>query len=82
MSRQGCSCCPGGEHQLAIWNAAGKDEIDYRLGRQPDFFEAAVKRLSGPDYPSLAGLTSRELSDPSIALLDAWAMLADITTFY
>ena len=28
------------------------------------------------------GLTTRELSDPSIALLDAWATVADVLTFY
>jgi Baseplate J-like protein len=28
------------------------------------------------------GLSTRELSDPSIALLDAWAMVADVLTFY
>jgi len=29
-----------------------------------------------------AGLSTRELSDPSIALLDAWATVADVLTFY
>ncbi len=29
-----------------------------------------------------AGLSTRELSDPSIALLDAWAIVADVLTFY
>ena len=28
------------------------------------------------------GLTTRELSDPSIGLLDAWATVADVLTFY
>lgn len=28
------------------------------------------------------GLSTRELSDPSIALLDAWATVADVLTFY
>ena len=29
-----------------------------------------------------AGLSTRELNDPSIALLDAWATVADVLTFY
>ena len=29
-----------------------------------------------------AGLSTRELDDPSIALLDAWATVADVLTFY
>ena len=28
------------------------------------------------------GLSTRDLDDPSIALLDAWAMVADVLTFY
>ena len=39
-------------------------------------------RLSSRDYPQLAGLTSREPDDPAIALLDAWAMVGDVLTFY
>ena len=30
----------------------------------------------------LAGLTTRQASDPSIALLDSWALVADALTFY
>ncbi len=30
----------------------------------------------------LVGLTTREPSDPAIALLDGWAMVADVLTFY
>ena len=30
----------------------------------------------------LENLTTRELSDPSIALLDAWSVVADVLTFY
>ncbi len=32
-------------------------------------------------YP-LQGLTTRDLDDPSIAMLDAWAIVADVLTFY
>jgi hypothetical protein len=32
-------------------------------------------------YP-LAGLTTRERSDPAIAMLDAWAMVGDVLSFY
>ena len=34
-----------------------------------------------PTFP-LVGLTTREASDSAIALLDAWAMVADVLTFY
>ena len=39
-------------------------------------------RLSSSDYPKLAELTTREADDPAIALLDAWATVADVLTFY
>ena len=32
-------------------------------------------------YP-LQSLTTRDLSDPAIALLDAWAIVGDVFTFY
>jgi hypothetical protein len=38
--------------------------------------------LSDPDNASLAGLRTRNDSDFSIALIDAWALVADILTFY
>ncbi|MER5597120.1 putative baseplate assembly protein [Streptomyces sp. NPDC002265] len=41
-----------------------------------------LARLSGTEHAPLAALTSREPDDPSLALLDAWAVVADILTFY
>jgi hypothetical protein len=39
------------------------------------------RRLVDRIYP-LRGLTTRESDDPAIALLDAWAMVGDVLTFY
>src|SRR5262249_53764281 len=39
-------------------------------------------RLSAPAYQALRALKTRERSDPAIALLDAWATVADILTLY
>jgi hypothetical protein len=36
----------------------------------------------GTESSPLSHLTTRELDDPSIALLDGWAMVADVLTFY
>ena len=39
--------------------------------------------LNGTKFERVsAGLSTRELNDPSIALLDAWATIADVLTFY
>ena len=41
-----------------------------------------LARLSDSRYPALRGLTTRSPGDPAIALLDAWALVADVLTFY
>ncbi|WP_297324628.1 hypothetical protein [Nitrosomonas sp.] len=39
-------------------------------------------RLSSSNYLKLARLTSREADDFSLAIMDAWATVADVLTFY
>jgi hypothetical protein len=39
-------------------------------------------RLSAKEFPELASLRTRESADPSMALLDAWAAVGDVLTFY
>jgi predicted phage baseplate assembly protein len=51
-----------------------------RVGTHDSFLETMRSRLSGPH--ALAALTARRTDDFSIALLDAWAVVADILTFY
>jgi hypothetical protein len=92
-----CECCtgiriatPAGEI-----NPPGLSAIAYRAGVQGTFLETMLARLSGLklEAPSaagagvdvlapLAGLTTRDPADPSIALLDGWACVADVLTFY
>src|ERR1051326_4908448 len=47
----------------------------------PEVFDAAVQASSDPARP-LFSLTTRAASDASIAFLDAWALVADVLTFY
>jgi predicted phage baseplate assembly protein len=47
-----------------------------------DFLDAMLDRLSSPDHPALRGLTVRTTDDPSIALLDAAAVVDDLLTFH
>jgi LysM repeat protein len=79
-----CGCCEGVERLTPqpIANRAGLDELAYRAGTHARFLETMVARLSSSDYPALARLTTREASDPAIALLDAWATVGDVLTFY
>ncbi|MEK6300579.1 MAG: putative baseplate assembly protein [Acidobacteriota bacterium] len=79
-----CDCCKGVEvlTPVAIFNRPGLNAIVYRAGTHGSFLETMKARLSSSEFPELAGLTTRESSDASIALLDAWAIVADVLTFY
>lgn len=65
-----------------ITNRPGQTSLKYRVGTHAAFFETMIMRLSCSSYPELAGLTTRDPGDFSIALLDAWAIVADVLTFY
>lgn len=81
---EACGCCEGIEivtPQLTA-NRPGLTALSYRIGTHATFLETMLARLSGSDYSKLAELTTREADDPAIALLDAWAIVADVLTFY
>ena len=89
--RAPCGCCAGieGLTPLLLANRPGINSLSYRVGTHATFFESMLARLStmeiehdGQKLRPLAGLTTRELQDPAIALLDAWATVADVLTFY
>ena len=74
---------------LPVTNRPGLPALTYRVGTHASFLETMKARLStfmpggaigGP--PPLSGLTTRDASDPAIAMLDAWALIADVLTFY
>ena len=79
-----CGCCEGvaAETPAVIGNRPGLSAIAYRVGTHAQFRETLQARLSGSQQPALSGLTTREASDFSIALLDSWATVADVLTFY
>ena len=65
------------------WNAPGQREISYRAGTQEAFLRSMLARLSsGCEFPALQALTNRSDDDLTVALLDAWGVVADILTFY
>ena len=93
-----CGCCAGIQIVTPETepNRPGLPAIAYRVGTHATFLESMIARLSSlyldvpaPDgsgsstrvYP-LKQLTTRDPSDPSIALLDAWAVVADVLSFY
>src|SRR5690242_13266889 len=79
-----CGCCAGQtrETPVPLWNRPGLTRIAYRAGTHASFKASMLSALTDPAFPALAPLTTREPSDFSIALLDAFAVSADILTFY
>ena len=79
-----CDCCVGVSQQTpqAITNRPALPAVAYRAGVYATFNASMLAALSDPNYPPLALLSTRDSSDFSIALLDAWAIVLDILTFY
>jgi len=77
-----CSCCSGISIQTPArtFNRPGLDSISYRVGDHRRFFQTMLSQIQV--RPELRRFTSREDSDFSISLLDAWALIADILAFY
>lgn len=74
-----CGCCTGTHVAVPVSevNPPGLTALSYRTGTYATFLETMLARLSG-----VPGLTTRDPADPSIALLDAWAVVSDVLTFY
>jgi hypothetical protein len=74
-----CHCCdtPTAE---PIDNRPGLPAIAYRVGTWATFLDAMQAALT--TQPALTALTTRAPDDPAMALLDAWAVVGDILTFY
>jgi hypothetical protein len=76
--------------QTRHYNRAGLSELVYRIGNHSTFLNRMLRNLSHqtiPDGPNqgkrpLSLLTTRASDDIAIALLDAWAVIADVLTFY
>jgi hypothetical protein len=79
-----CECCEGisAETPARVENRPGLSAIGYRVGTHAQFKETMLARLSGSRQGALRGLTTRADEDFTIALLDAWAVVADVLTFY
>ena len=87
-------CCKKAEELKAAGNEnrPGLEALNYRIGTHGSFLADMLARLSEYSLPAeneaekkqnpLAALTCREGDDFSIALLDGWAIVADVLSFY
>ena len=80
----GCNCCTGVDvaTPVQINNLPGLPAIAYRVGNYKQFKQSMQTRLADADLPGLSALTTRQNDDFTIALLDSWAMVCDVLTFY
>ncbi len=79
-----CGCCEGITAIVpeSIFNRPGLSQVEYRVGTQVDFLRSALAALSDPEFTALRNLTTRDTDDFTIALLDGWATVADVLSFY
>lgn len=79
-----CGCCNGIalETPEFIGNRPALPAIAYRTGRYATFDASMRACLSQSDYQPMGLLRTRDAGDYTIALLDSWAVVLDILTFY
>ncbi len=63
-----------------IDNLPGQDRIQRRVGEYGDFLSSMHVQLG--TTAGLSGLTTRQSNDFTLALIDAWACVSDVLTFY
>jgi len=79
-----CGACQGiqDETPVELGNRPGLSAIRYRVGDHGRFKASLLAGVSRAAWPALQGLTTRQADDFSIALLDAFGVMADVLTFY
>jgi hypothetical protein len=79
----GCGCgeeCGVGPTRFPISNPAGAETLSYRIGTFPTFRRSLLHQLEGER--ELAGWRPTASDDLGLQIVDAWAYIADILTFY
>ena len=79
-----CGCGDGVtvETPVLIDNRPGLDAVAFRIGTHAQFKATLLAALTSRDRAALGALRTREGDDPTIALVDAWATVSDILSFY
>ncbi|MGH4024793.1 MAG: putative baseplate assembly protein [Pseudonocardiaceae bacterium] len=73
-----CGCCGAHPEEQPINNPPGLSSLAYRSGTHG----SALRRMLADLAERLPALTVRSTDDASVALLDAWAIVVDVVTFY
>ena len=81
MNTDTCRCCElPPSTPLALSNRPGLEAVVFRAGTYSSFRLSMLQRIAG--MPALSALHTRSDDDYVITLLDMWATIADILTFY
>lgn len=77
-----CGCCSGVKALTPVepLNPAGQTALRYRVGTHGRFLASQLARLGA--HPQLQSLSTRATDDPALAMLDAWAGVLDVLSFY
>ena len=85
-----CGCCEGLPPLGTEQNDGGLSAIAYRFATYATFLQRMMSQIQSPNTLAnppeipwvLSALATRSPDDPVIALMDAWAVVADVLTFY
>ncbi|HXB69529.1 MAG TPA: baseplate J/gp47 family protein [Candidatus Acidoferrales bacterium] len=81
MTSQNCGCCAlPPQTPLEVTNRPGLSAIVFRAGTYGTFRLSMLQRIART--PALSALQTRSDDDYAITLIDMWATVADILTFY
>jgi len=77
-----CGCCEPAAPATPrlVDNRPSLSAIGYRIGTYASFRESMLRALA--EAPELSMLTTRESDDYGITVLELWAAVADVLTFY
>lgn len=79
-----CGCCEGVQPATpqTLFNRPALPAVAYRIGTWADFHASLTAGLSSDQRPALSSLLTRDDSDFTMGLIDAFACTADVLTFY
>ncbi|HEX9982031.1 MAG TPA: baseplate J/gp47 family protein [Thermoanaerobaculia bacterium] len=80
MKRCGCCMDSAQTTPVTIDNRPALSSVRYRMGDFTSFRRTMLHAIA--DQPELKAWTSRDETDYGIALIDMWAYLGDVLTFY
>jgi predicted phage baseplate assembly protein len=79
-----CGCCAGTELSTVgfVGNRPGLTALAYRIGDHGRFKASMLTNLGNSDFAPLGRLGTREDDDFTVALIDGFAAVCDVLTFY